>query len=48
MAGPTVAMIELRELRYRWPGAAQDLLAIDMLRVEPGESVFLHGPSGCG
>jgi putative ABC transport system ATP-binding protein len=41
-------VIELRALRYRWPRAAADTLAIDAFDVAAGESVFLHGPSGCG
>ena len=41
-------MIEIRDLRYAWPGAAGDVLAIDALDVPAGASVFLHGPSGCG
>ncbi len=41
-------MIELRALRYRWPGAAHDCLAIDALQVAAGRTLFLHGPSGGG
>ena len=41
-------MIELDALRYRWPGAAQDCLAIDALHVAAGRTLFLHGPSGGG
>jgi len=41
-------VIELRALRYRWPGAAQDCLAIDALQVAAGHTLFLHGPSGGG
>jgi putative ABC transport system ATP-binding protein len=41
-------VIELHDLRFRWPGSQQDALAIDELRIESGASVFLHGPSGCG
>ena len=33
-------MIELDALRYRWPGAAQDCLAIDALRVDAGRTLF--------
>jgi len=42
------SLLELEDLRFAWPGCAQDCLHIDMLRVEAGETVFLHGPSGCG
>jgi putative ABC transport system ATP-binding protein len=41
-------VIELSALRYRWPGAAHDALAIDALQVAPGRTLFLHGPSGGG
>ena len=41
-------MIAIRGLRYRWPRAAADVVAIDELDIAAGESVFLHGPSGCG
>lgn len=41
-------MIELVDLRFRWPGATHDCVAIDELRVASGSSLFLHGPSGCG
>lgn len=40
--------VHLRELRFRWPRAAVDTLAIDALDIAAGEAVFLHGPSGCG
>lgn len=38
----------LRGLRYRWPGAAADCLAIDDLSLARGERVFVRGPSGSG
>jgi putative ABC transport system ATP-binding protein len=41
-------VITLSGLRYRWPRAGADTLAIDHLHIEAGEAVFLHGPSGCG
>jgi len=41
-------MIEVDNLRFGWPGAAHDCVAIDSLRVAAGQGVFLHGPSGCG
>ncbi len=47
-AGPSQAALSIRNLRFRWPGAAQDTLAIEAFDVAPGESVFLHGPSGSG
>jgi putative ABC transport system ATP-binding protein len=41
-------VIEVRELRYAWPRAGHDVLAIDAFDVAAGERVFVHGPSGCG
>ena len=41
-------MIELRDVRFAWPGAARDCVAIDALAIAPGQTLFLHGPSGCG
>ncbi len=41
-------MLALHEVRYAWPGAGADCLAIEQLSVAAGSKVFLHGPSGCG
>lgn len=41
-------MIEIQQLRYRWPGNDHDTLSIEQLVVETGERFFLRGPSGCG
>lgn len=41
-------MIEVSALRFAWPGALADCLAIDAFTVPAGETVFLHGPSGTG
>lgn len=46
--GQAQAALSIQNLRFRWPGAAQDTLSIDAFEVAPGESVFLHGPSGSG
>ena len=40
-------MLQIRHLRFAWPGAA-DCVAIDMLDLAAGRTLFLHGPSGCG
>ncbi len=42
------AAVSLHELRFRWPGAATDCLAIDGFVLAAGERVFLRGPSGSG
>jgi putative ABC transport system ATP-binding protein len=44
----TAPAISLRDLRFRWPRAAADTVAIDALDIAAGSAVFLHGPSGCG
>ncbi len=40
--------IDVRGLRFRWPGAAQDALAIEALQLARGQTLFIRGPSGCG
>ncbi len=40
-------MLQIRQLRFAWPGAA-DCLAIESMDLPAGRTVFLHGPSGCG
>ena len=42
------AVIHIHHLRFAWPRATHDTLAIPELHIAAGESVFLHGPSGCG
>ncbi|MCW5659141.1 MAG: ATP-binding cassette domain-containing protein [Burkholderiaceae bacterium] len=41
-------MIDVADLRFRWPGAEHDCVAIPALHVAAGGSLFLHGPSGSG
>lgn len=41
-------MLEIEDLRYRWPDAGSDCLAIDRLAVPGGGTLFLYGPSGGG
>lgn len=43
-----VPAVALRDLRFRWPGAAADCLRIARFELEAGERVFLHGASGSG
>ncbi len=47
-AGVAAPLVELQALRFRWPGAAADTLAIDGLAIAPAESVFVRGASGSG
>ena len=44
----TDPIVQLREIRFRWPGQAHDLLQIPELRVQQGEHLFIRGPSGSG
>ena len=41
-------MIEIEQLRFAWPGADHDVVAIDRLSFADASTTFLHGPSGCG
>lgn len=41
-------MIRVRDLRYAWPGAAGDVVALDHLDLAQGETLFVHGASGSG
>jgi putative ABC transport system ATP-binding protein len=41
-------VIELKDLRFAWPRADRDCLAIDELQLASGQTLFVHGPSGCG
>jgi len=44
----TALAIEIRDLRFRYPGAAADCLDIGTFQAETGARVFLYGPSGSG
>lgn len=41
-------LLDIKDLRFAWPGSAHACLDIAELQVQPGEAVFVHGPSGCG
>jgi putative ABC transport system ATP-binding protein len=41
-------LIDIHDLRFAWPRASRDTLAIPALHIAAGDTVFLHGPSGCG
>ena len=41
-------MIEVEQLRFAWPRAAHDCLALDRLAVGAGQTLILYGPSGGG
>ena len=40
--------VELRQVRFSWPGSAPAVLDIDHLRIAKAGRVFLFGPSGSG
>lgn len=42
------AAVVMSAVRYRWPRAQADCLAIDELVLAAGERVFVRGPSGSG
>lgn len=42
------AIIEVRNLAFRYRGQARSVLTLDALRVSAGERLFVHGPSGGG
>ena len=41
-------LIEIENLRFRWPGATAPLLACDSFCLARGEHLFVRGPSGSG
>ncbi|MCW5620127.1 MAG: ABC transporter ATP-binding protein [Burkholderiales bacterium] len=41
-------MLDLQGVRFTWSSAREALIEIDVLRVAPGERLFLRGPSGSG
>ncbi len=41
-------VISLRDVRFRWPGQQSDTVAIDELRLETGQHLFVRGASGSG
>jgi putative ABC transport system ATP-binding protein len=41
-------VIEIENLRFAWPRAESDCLAIDRLSIAAGSTLFLYGPSGSG
>ncbi len=42
------AVIDIHGLSFRWQSLAPVVLALDALRIEKGERVFIEGPSGSG
>ncbi len=48
MCPQNVAVLDLQNIRYAWPGAKQDSLVLSSMHIAAGRTVFVHGPSGCG
>ncbi|MBI5719479.1 MAG: ATP-binding cassette domain-containing protein [Burkholderiales bacterium] len=44
----TAALLEVRQLRFAWPGEPADILALEGFALAAGRRLFVHGPSGCG
>ncbi len=44
----TENVLQISDLRFRWPNSQRDLLAISSLSVNRGEKVFIKGASGSG
>ena len=42
------AVLTLNEVSFRWPGQQKDTVAIDELRLDAGEHLFVRGASGSG
>ncbi len=42
------AVVSIDNLRFRWPGQTSDTVAIDELRLDAGEHLFVRGSSGSG
>ena len=41
-------VLEVRDLRFAWPGAASDSIRVASFDLAAGERLFVSGPSGCG
>lgn len=43
-----MALLDIQQLEFAWPGQSQAVLAIDEFQIQAGERLFLRGPSGSG
>ena len=41
-------IIEIQDLSFRWTPDGPTIVAVDALRIERGEQIFIEGPSGSG
>ncbi len=43
-----MSIVELKNVKYRWPGSNQPVIDIEHFSIVRGDKVFLKGPSGTG
>jgi len=43
-----MALLDIQQLEFAWPGQSRPVLVIDEFCIEVGERLFLRGPSGSG
>lgn len=48
MALPEHPVVELDQVRFRWPNQVSDIISIDELTLNAGEHLFVRGASGSG
>lgn len=41
-------LVELEDIRFRWPGQPDDIIQIDHLAITATERLFIQGASGAG
>ena len=47
-ATPSVPVVDIEALRFRWSASAHHELSIARLQIQPGQAQFVSGPSGSG
>ena len=48
MSNAAELVVELDQVRFRWPGQRSDIVSIDKLDIAAGEHLFVRGASGSG
>ena len=43
-----MSIVELKKVKYSWPGSTQPVIDIEHFSITKGEKIFLKGPSGTG
>ena len=41
-------IVQLKQVKFRWPGQTSDIIDIEKLNIASGEHLFVRGPSGSG